>query len=337
MAYQLLGVGGLTVEDQLATFNRRLLRRFRAKPVWVKFANRDGIPVNGGRGMSFRGLTTIYPAGNAGSAANASAPAALTEGTPGAAIDATWRQVVITVNQYGQYLQVTDLASLQALDKVVPAYVEGFGESMADALDLVTRDVLVAGTNVQYAGAATTRGGASGVGSGMRLNLAELREAKRTLLKNNVPGHPMAGGKFVVTTSPDALFDLEGDSNITNIWQYAGDRGVSQNQLFDTMFQDLPLGFRLYVTTNTRNFAAAGLSSTDVHATLVFGDQWFGGVDYDALPSEVIVKERGSGGTSDPLNQLATVGWKAAWGAGILNQANGVRIEHSVSSASYGG
>lgn len=333
MAYQILGVGGLTVEDQLATFSKRLLKRFRAKPTYAAWGKRDGIPVNGGRGISFRGLTTIYPAGNAGSAAAASAPGALTEGTPGAAIDATWREVVVTVSQYGQYLQVTDVAALQALDKVVPQYVEAFGESMADAIDLVTRDILVAGTNVQYASDAGSR---AQVGSGDYLSLAELREAKRTLLRNNVTPHPSAGGKYVVTTSPEALFDLEGDSNITNIWQYAGDRGMGSNQLFDTMFQDLPLGFRLFVTTNTRNFIDAGLSTADVHATLVFGEEWFGVVDYDALPAEVIVKERGSGGTSDPLNQLATVGWKASWGARILNQANGVRIEHATSTNSMG-
>jgi N4-gp56 family major capsid protein len=335
MPYQILGVGGLTVQDQLATYSKRMLRRFRAKPTFAQFGKKDGIPVNGGRGISFRGLTTIFAAGNAGSAAAGSAPAALTEGTPGAPIDATWRETIITVSQYGQYLQVTDVAALQALDKVIPAYVEAFGESMRDAIDLVTRDKLVAGTNVQYASIATTRGGASGVGSGMLLTLAELREAKRTLLRNNVPGLSNAGGKYVVATSPEGLFDLEADSNITNIWQYAGERGMG-NQLFDTMFQDLPMGFRLFVTTNTRNFIDAGLSAADVHATLVFGEEWFGAVDYDAMPSEVIVKERGSGGTSDPLNQLATVGWKASWGAGILNQANGVRIEHSTSANTMG-
>jgi N4-gp56 family major capsid protein len=92
----------------------------------------------------------------------------------------------------------------------------------------------------------------------------------------------------------------------------------------------------LYITTNTRIFASSGLSGADVHATLVFGDQWYGVVKYDSMPAEVIVKERGSGGTSDPLNQLATVGWKASYAAGILNQGNGLRIEHSTSATAFG-
>jgi N4-gp56 family major capsid protein len=336
MSYQTLGAGGLTVEDQLATFSKRLLSRFRAKATFARYGMKNGIPTNGGRGISFRGLTSIYPAGAAGSTAAGSAPSVLTEGTPGAAIDATWRQIVATVNQFGQYLQVTDVAELQALDSLVPNYVEAFGESMTDAIDLVTRDILVAGTNVQYASIATTRGGASGLGSGMYLSLAELRKAKKTLMRNNVNPHSSEGGKYMVITSPEALYDLEGDSNITNFWQYAGDRGVSGNQLFDTAFRDLPMGFRLVTTTNTRNFVDAGLSTADVHATLVFGEEWFGTLGYDAMPAQVIVKDRGSAGTSDPLNQVATVGWKAAHAAVILNQANGVRIEHVTSTNNMG-
>ena len=56
---------------------------------------------------------------------------------------------------------------------------------MTEALDLITRDVLVAGTTVQYAGTAGSRGG---VGSGMNLNLAEIREAKRVLARSNANG-----------------------------------------------------------------------------------------------------------------------------------------------------
>lgn len=44
----------------------------------------------------------------------------------------------------------------------------------------------------------------------MYLTLAELRAAKRTLLRNNARPVRSEGNKFVVITSPDALYDLEG-------------------------------------------------------------------------------------------------------------------------------
>jgi hypothetical protein len=45
------------------------------------------------------------------------------------------------------------------------------------------------------------------------------------------------------------------------------------------------------------------------------------------MPARVYTKDFGSAGTADPLNQLATVGYKFAWAAVIVNQNNGIRIE----------
>ena len=203
---------------------------------------------------------------------------------------------------------------------------------MRDALDLVTRDVLVGGTNVQYASTGGSRGGVAG---SMILSLTELRKAKRALKLNNARPIPSEGNKFVVICHPNAMYDLEGDSTIQNIWQYAGERGDA-NQLFDVTFKDLPFGYRLYETTNARIFAASGASVTsagyaDVYATIVLGDEAYGTVKLDALPSKVIVKTRGSSGIADPLDQLSTVGWKAAHTAARLNEAMMIRIEHVVS------
>lgn len=46
-----------------------------------------------------------------------------------------------------------------------------------------------------------------------------------------------------------------------------------------------------------------------------------------------IVKQLGSGGGSDPLDQRATVGWKATQSAVILMDAYMVRIETTSSAA----
>lgn len=200
---------------------------------------------------------------------------------------------------------------------------ENFSEAMKEGLDLVTRDILNGGSNVQYASTSLSRGA---VGSGQYLSLTELRRVKRTLLRNNVKPHPKADGRLVVISHPDNLYDLEGDTNITSIWQYAGQRGES-NQLFDLEFRDLPFGFRIYTTSLCRIFASLGLSGADVYGVVVFGDQWYGTINLDKMPAKVIVKDRGSAGTSDPLDQLASVGYKAAHTAVILNQNLGVRLE----------
>lgn len=329
---QQIGVGGMGVELKLNTFDRRLLSRFRAETVFNRFGLQRSIPKNGGKAISFRRLEAIYSAGTAGSAAAGSAPGALTEGTPPSAIDATWTEIQATISQYGQYLLISDLAEDQSIDVVVPEYTENFSEAMRDALDLVTRDVLMAGTNVRYASTAGSRGGMQ---SGMYLTLAELRGAKRTLLNNNAKPVRAEGNKFVVVTNPNALYDLESDTNITQIWQYAGERG-DQNQLFDPEFRDLPMGFRLYVTTNTRVFASAGLSQADVVGTLVLAEEAYGTVKLDTMPARIITHDRGTSGVQDPLDQVASIGWKAAHTAVRLNEANLIRIEHVTSSKNIG-
>lgn len=332
MATQLLGIGGETVELKLSKFDKRLIDRNRAETNFNRFARTASIGRNQGKAISFRRNESIYSAGNAGSFANASAPAALTEGTFPAAIDSTWSEVQATISQYGQVILVSDMVDAQALDDVSGQLVENLGEAMTDALDLLTRDVLVAGTNRQYAGISLTRGGASGVGSGMYLTLAELREAKRTLKRNNVKGVQGEDNKYVVLTHPDAMYDLEGDSNITNVFKDVRLESANQ-EMFNTSFKDLPLGFRIFESTNCRIFASLGLSGADVYQTHVIGREAYGLISLEALPARVIRKPLGSGGaTGDPLDQVASIGWKAAHAAVILDQSRHIIIEHVTST-----
>ncbi|MBO4848674.1 MAG: N4-gp56 family major capsid protein [Clostridia bacterium] len=85
------------------------------------------------------------------------------------------------------------------------------------------------------------------------------------------------------------------------------------------------------------NDAGAADASTkaapDVHATLVFGRDAYGVVDVDGRGAvQLIVKPHGSGGSSDPLDQRATVGAKVtAYAAVVLNDLWLVKIEHTVS------
>ena len=47
---------------------------------------------------------------------------------------------------------------------------------------------------------------------------------------------------------------------------------------------------------------------------------------------QTIIKQKGSGGTADPLDQRATIGWKAAKTAEILVDEYMVRIETGASA-----
>ena len=71
----------------------------------------------------------------------------------------------------------------------------------------------------------------------------------------------------------------------------------------------------------------AGAEGRDVYATLVLGDNAYGTTQLEGGGLQHIVKQLGSAGTSDPLNQRATVGWKATKVTIRLVEAFMVRIE----------
>lgn len=78
-----------------------------------------------------------------------------------------------------------------------------------------------------------------------------------------------------------------------------------------------------------------GATGNSVASTLVLGQNAYGVVDIANEKSgnaRTIIKPAGSGGTSDPLDQISTVGWKVdAFATRILQQAWLVRIEHGIS------
>ena len=77
----------------------------------------------------------------------------------------------------------------------------------------------------------------------------------------------------------------------------------------------------------------AGACGVDVYATLIFGENAYGTTALQDGGLEHIVKQLGSAGSSDPLNQRATVGWKATKVTVRLVEAFMIRIETAASLA----
>ena len=98
----------------------------------------------------------------------------------------------------------------------------------------------------------------------------------------------------------------------------------SNGQIYDFEREDRMIG------------AGGGMDGRDVYATLVFGENAYGTTEISGGGLEYIVKQLGSGGTADPLNQRATVGWKATKAAVRLMEPFMVRIETASSFTSNG-
>jgi len=129
---------------------------------------------------------------------------------------------------------------------------------------------------------------------------------------------------------------LTRDPAFTPVEQYASQSGVIEGEC--GKYRQI----RFVATTNAKRWpdagaalsgAGAGLKSTtgtncDVYSVLVIARDAYGIVPLAGNSAKIIVKDRSSGGTSDPLEQRSTVGWKAiTCPAVILNESWMCRIE----------
>lgn len=319
---ELIGAAGLSVELK-QFYSRALIERAQPNLVYLRpgYSRMDGLPVNGGKSIEWRKFDRV-----------AATTTALTEGTPGAVTRVTVSNVQATVSQYGQYTLHSDLVATQTIDPYVANISEMYGETMAISLDTVVRDIVNAGTTIQYASTGGSRGDVS---SGARMTYAEVREAVSTLKNNDV--QPIVDGKFVAVIHPHTEHDLMGDSDILASMQYAGQRGPS-NPLFAGTGNEWDFyGIKWHVTSRADVKTSFGLSATDVYLTTIWGRGYYGTVDFNAFPPQVIVKPVGSAGSRDPLDQEGSIGWKAAITAARLDENMAVRIEHSSTLGAEGG
>ena len=71
----------------------------------------------------------------------------------------------------------------------------------------------------------------------------------------------------------------------------------------------------------------AGKNNTAVFSLLVMGKEAFGNVKVNGEDAHLIVKQLGSGGTTDPLDQRSSIGWKSYYAAKILQEEWICRVE----------
>lgn len=128
---------------------------------------------------------------------------ALVEGvTPdGQALDTY--TVVSTVRQFGGYVCLTDFIMQTAIDPMAEEALKLIAQQGALSMDTVTREIINAGTNVQYAdGTVDSR---EDLAAANKLTVLAIRKAVRTLKRENAP---MINGNYVAIVHPDTSFDL---------------------------------------------------------------------------------------------------------------------------------
>lgn len=295
---------GLSAEMK-TFYDKELLRHARPKLVHDQFAQKRPIPKNGGKEIEFRQFGAIPES-----------DAILTEGVTPNGVSLSVSTLTSTVSQYGKYATLSDVLELTAIDNIIAEATEMMGINAGNILDSVTRSVLNTGTNVFYGGNKTSRNDLEETDV---LTADLVLKAAACLEIQDTP--TFEDGCYVCIINPLVAYDLIHDERWMTADKYAG-----STKLFNGELGRLG-GVRFVKASRAKVWSEATSTGLNVFSTLIFGKNAFGVTEIEGGGLQIIVKPKGSGGTSDPLDQRSTVGWKGIKTAEILNQRYLIRIE----------
>lgn len=295
-----------TVSEEMKTYySGYLIDNAKPNLVHDQFGQKHPIPKNGGKTINFRRFVPFD---------KATTP--LTEGvTPdGGALSVT--SLSSTLSEYGYYVTLSDMLTLTSVDNTLTETSELLGNQAGATLDTVTREVLNGGTNVMYAGGVSAR---SSLSESSKLTVDDIFKAARFLKTQNAP---KINGSYVAIIHPDVAYDLMRDPEWIEANKYS-----SATKLFEGEIGKIG-GVRFVESTEAKIFKEGNVS---VYSTLVLGANAYGVTELEGGGLRSIIKQLGSGGTADPLNQRATAGWKAIKTAERLVENYMIRIESASS------
>lgn len=314
-------------------FSKDLLVRTLPKLVHGRVAQRRPLRGKSGNTIIFRRIESL-----------AIATTPILEGIAPAGKQPSNTDVSVTIKQYGDFIAITDLIEAVVEHPVLQEFTKLLAEQAGQTLDALMRDAFVAGTNVFYGGAVASR--SLLVGTAQKVDTGILQRVIRGLMRNNaamftelidatdhISTAPVRPAFWAITT-PEVLFTLESLSGWTPVAQYSDTGPVMDAEA--GAYRNI----RFLVSSQAKSIAGGGgtasgdIKSTggnaDVHDILVFGQDAVGTVPLDNLSFENIIHPKGTGGPTDPLNQVATTAWKRTGAELILNDALMSRLEVTV-------
>ena len=304
-------------------YDLRLLDYAQANLVHDQFGQKRPIPKNGGKTIEFRSFSPL---------AKATTP--LTEGVTPSGNRLDVKTITATVSQYGDFIVQSDVLELTAVDNTILEATKLLGRQAGVTLDTVTRNVMVGGTNVMYApkinastGAETAVISRAGLDNTCVLTVNLVEQVVAELRAQNAP---TIDGDYIGIIHPYTAYDLMRDPDWRDPHKYADTTNLYEGEIGKIG------GVRFVQSTEAKIWrdsscpAQSGASPAyyAVFASLFFGDGAYGTTEVEGGGLQTIVKQKGSAGTADPLDQRSSVGWKALKTAEILLPSYLIRVEH---------
>ena len=297
-------------------YDRALVEEAGPNLIHGQFGQKRPIPKNGGKRIQFRRYASLPKALKP-----------LTEGvTPeGRKLSAT--AVEAEVNQYGDFVCLSDVLDLTAIDNNVLEATKAVGRQAGLTLDTITRNVLQSGTNVFYCPKVGTNGVQtpvtyrSGLDKTCTLTVDVVKKVAAMLKAANAP---KIDGDYVCILHPYVAYDIMSDPRWEEMHKYTTPENMYQGEIGRIAGVRFVETSEAAVYKGTENSCPTGLA---VFGCLFIAQGAYGVTEVTGGGLQTIIKQLGSAGTADPLDQRSTVGWKALQTAEILMEPYMVRVE----------
>lgn len=307
--------GSLSAEMK-TFYEKRLLDQAEPLLVHNQFGDKYPIPANNGKKIEFRKYSALPKA-----------LTALTEGVTPAGNSLTVTTVEGTVKQYGDWIQLSDMLQMTAIDNNVVQATKLLSSQAGRTLDTVTREVLAGGTNVIYApkvvdGAETEVLSRSALTPECVLTPFVVMRAAATLEAMNTP---KINGSYVLIIHPYCRETLQESPGWVDVVKYKEGNNTFSGEIGKIGDVRVVTTSEAKVINDSTCPVVEESTYYSVFTSLLLGANAYGVTMLENGGLQHIVKQLGYG--EDPLNQRSSCGWKATSVAVRLCEEYMVRIE----------
>lgn len=287
-------------------YDTSLLENARPTLVYAQLGRKQPLPRKHGKTVEWRKFDTFEKV-----------LTPLTEGVIPTGKAMSMTSINVSVQQFGNYVTISDQLDLHAVDPIIVAATEEMGASGGAVADTLIRNELMTGTNVMYAPNGTTEvSSRSSLTAACKLTPDVVHKAVTWLKKMKAP--KFDGKWYVAVIHPSVAYDLTSSDEWVEAHKYAATAEIFNGEIGQLR------GCR-FIESTEAPIITGGASGAKVYATLFFGKDAFGVVDPEGMGMEMIIKDRGTVG--GPLEQFSTVGYKFEAATKILYQERVVRVE----------
>ena len=304
-------------------YDTTVLDNARDQLIYTQLGKHQALPANHGRTVEFRRWQTLGVVHQ------------LTEGVIPTGRKLSQVAMTCQLTQWGDYVAISDLMDAHSIDEPKTAAAEELGAAAGLTNDLLTRNVLMGGTNIIFSSAyngdsyVSTPATESALQTALasytvNLKVSDLLKAV-TNLKKGAKMQRYSGKYYVAVVHPDVGEDIRKDMDWIDARIYTDSEDILAGELGRMH------GIR-FVESNLAPAIKSNGQNYCTYKTMVFAKDAFAVIDVEGGGMETIIKTKKEIG--GPIEQFGTVGVKFEMAAKILMQE---RICTIWSGSSYSG